>query len=238
MLNRILKGLSPALLAGALVALAMNVGASIPGNVDERSYEGLLHVCVDKEPGHQDYIVCDEQVGGFIDAPYTGSECAAEGLPAVCTIDFIPRAKAVGPLTLIADDPIPASGENPRTTILFKFRAGGVRHLVSDTFDTDKLGNWNSLGIDGGEIVALGNISTQDTSETEFQYAQGNLTDFADEVLRIVDAAKPQVDLSNAVAVFTEAEHRPDRLESNHQFDDLATVGKHQLRIEFARVRP
>ncbi len=223
----------------AVAALAgVAAWASIPGNVDPRSFEGLLHVCVDEEPGHPQYIVCDDQAGGFPDAPYTGAECTAAGLPAACEIDFIPGAKANGLLTLIADDtPFP---ENPRTTILYRFRAGGAPHLVADTFDTDSLGNWNALNIDGGEIAVFGNISTQDTSVTEFQFMDGNLSDLGDEITAIVDAAEPGIDLSGAVPVFIEATHRPDKLESDQSaFDQpLASLARHRMKVRFARLRP
>ena len=77
--------------------------ASIPGNIEERAREGLLHVCIDKEPADTDYIVCVAQEDDT-QSPYTGTECTAAGLPAACTIDFIPKVKISGRLLLVNDE--------------------------------------------------------------------------------------------------------------------------------------
>ena len=65
------------------LALPVVAGASIPGNIEQRTRESLLHVCTDTEPDDvDDYIVCSEQVGGDPQEEYTGSECVTAGLPA------------------------------------------------------------------------------------------------------------------------------------------------------------
>ena len=104
------------LLAGlGVLALAAPALASIPGNLDQRSREGLQHVCVDAEPGDGDYVQCQVQIGGFVDAPYTAEEWPPAGLEAVCELDFVPKVRLKGTVTIIYDD-TPRSGANVAVT--------------------------------------------------------------------------------------------------------------------------
>jgi hypothetical protein len=218
-------------LVAAICALALPSSATIPGNVDERSFEGLLHVCVDSEPGNASYVVCNEQEGDDSQAPYTASECTDAGLPAACTIDFVAGIGVTGQLILIADD------EGPRTAIHFEFKIGGSKHVVADIFDTDELGNWNPLGDDGGEIVVLSNISVSDLSPTEFNFGDGNLTDLGDKVKAIVEAVRG-IDLSDTVPVFVEADFKEGAPFADASDDPTASAGVHRVSLRFARVRP
>ena len=227
------RTISTLLAATAFVLASPTAWASIPGNVEERSFEGLLHVCTDSEPGDADYVVCDDQEFGDPEAPYTGSECTAAGLPPVCAIDFLPGVAITGKLTLIADD------DGPRTGILFEFGLAGQRFVVADLFDTDELGNWNPLSDDGGEVVVQGNISVRDGSPTEFQFSSGNLTPLADKTRALIEEARG-IDLEGTVPVFvgtTVKENAPSA--NGFDFDDpTATSGVHIVTLRFARVRP
>jgi hypothetical protein len=224
------------LIFAATLAIPATAGfATIPGNVDERSFAGLVHVCVDSEPGASDYIVCEEQEGDVDQFPYTGSECTAAGLPASCSIDFLPSVAVTGKLTLMADD------EGPRTAILFEFGTGGQRFVVADIFDTDQLGNWNPLSDDGGEQVVVGRISVQDSSPTEFQFASGNLQDLADKIRTLLESARG-IDLSGTVPVFVSTDFKASAPFADGGFfpneDPTASTGVHLVTLRFARVRP
>ena len=100
-----IRPLRPALAAALCLALPVVAGASIPGNIEQRTRESLLHVCTDTEPDDvDDYIVCSEQVGGDPQEEYTGSECVTAGLPASCVPDFIPKVKLKATLLLVQDE--------------------------------------------------------------------------------------------------------------------------------------
>ncbi|MGI9431333.1 MAG: hypothetical protein ACR2PQ_03920 [Myxococcota bacterium] len=224
------------LIAAFAISLpAATAWSSIPGNVEERSFEGLLHVCVDSEPGDTNYVVCEEQEDDIEVFPYTGSECVAASLPASCVIDFLPSVAVTGKLTLMADD------DGPRTAILFEFGAGGQRHVVADIFDTDELGNWNPLSGDGGEEVVRGNISVQDGSPTEFQFSSGNLRPLADQIREILESTRG-IDLSGTVAVFTSTSFKASAPAADGGFfpeeRPTASTGVHVVTLRFARVRP
>ncbi len=218
-----------------LMLFGVAAWASIPGATPGKNAEGLLHACVDHEPGHPEYIVCDDQIGGQRDAPYTGAECTAAGLPPVCVIDFVDGARARGLLTLVSDE----TATGARATATFRFRAGGVRHILADTFADDVLGNWNGITSILGEAAVFEQVPFE-VAPHEYQYMTGNLGPMADEITAIVDAARPAVDLSGAVPVFVDMVPNPDSLESDQSgFDEpLASVGRHRIELHFARLRP
>ena len=89
-----------AALAGTTAALA-----SIPQDLPERTRSGIVNVCRDREPGQPDYVQCDaHEVEADPTTPYTGAECITAGLPAACTIDFLPKVKVAATMLLVNDD--------------------------------------------------------------------------------------------------------------------------------------
>jgi hypothetical protein len=177
--------------AGLLAAPAL---ASIPGNIEERARAGLLHVCIDNEPAQTDYVVCDAQE---IDAesPYTAEECTAAGLPAACTIDFIPKVKISGRLLLVNDDTALDGGTTPNpngeAAILIELKKGGKKASFVELFDGTKIGNWN--GFAEFTLTDGSGIDFDNDDHTIFQFANDNLTELGlevrDAVARATDAA-------------------------------------------------
>lgn len=224
-----------ALLAGTLA------WASIPGATSERVRANILHVCVDVEPGHRDYIVCDLQVGGDPLAPYTGAECIAEGLPAVCVMDFVPHARLRAKMTLVMDEDMTSSLGNPETVgtaILVEFALGGQRHLLAELFEGDKLGAWNEIGSEEEVFGAIG----FETGDGGFQFIDGNLGPLAVEALALADEHF-SANLTGSVPVITDISPVSVPLGSlkplsNHSQNELGSTTRRRVTIEFARLRP
>jgi hypothetical protein len=224
------------LVASGVVLGGALAWASIPGATSERVRANILHVCVDVEPGHRDYIVCDQQLGGE-GTHYTGAECLAAGLPAVCVMDFVPHARVRPKMTLVMDEDMTSSLGNPETVgtaILLEFALGGQRHLLAELFEGDDLGAWNSIG---SEFEVFGPIQFA-TGDGSFQFADGNLGPLAVELLAVADAHFQGVDLIGTVPVITDIGPSSNKLMSDHSGDELGSTSVRRVTIEFARLRP
>ncbi len=219
-------------------AVALPAGATIPGNIDQRAREGLLHVCSDVEPEDLNYIVCDAQEGND-QSPYTGTECTAAGLLPVCELDFVPKARLKGKLLLIADDITRDENDNDAgagAVIQIEVKAKKKKETFIEVFDTTTLGNWNA--IDPESLVFAADIEFTNDSETAYQFANDNLTDlglairdFADEVLK--------ADLTGTVPVLTDIVRTPKNESARADpSDPLASASRWKVVIEFVRVRP
>lgn len=219
--------------------------ASIPGNLEQEAYENLQHVCTDSEPGKSNYVACEEQEAGDTSAPYTASECAAAGLPAVCVIDFIPKVRIKGSLLLTFDDQAFDSGGTSieASGLVLELKKGKKKATFVELFDGSKLGNWNPFdetflvpNLQGDPpIVTFTNVD-----ETAYQFAQGTLFELGLEVRELAASWFPKADLENAVAVLTAIEADRKRPPLVHDaFDDpLASAATFKIVIEFARTRP
>ena len=230
-----------ALAATSIAVLAAPAEASIPGNIEERAREGLLHVCIDTEPLDDEYVVCTAQ-DSDAQSLYTGAECTGAGLPASCTIDFIPKVKITGRLLLVNDefaldavgDPIPQG----QTAIFLELKKGGKKATLIELFGGTKLGNWNGFAED--LLPSDSGISYTNQDETVFQFANDNLTDLGLEVRALASDWFKKADLSEAVPVLTVLTRHPKRAPLDHPgFDDpVASAAWFKIVIQFARVRP
>jgi hypothetical protein len=233
------------LAACSLAALAAPALGSIPGNMEERAREGLLHVCVDKEPLETGYVECDIQVFDAsepLQQPYTGEECTAVGLPAACTIDFIPKVKLSGRLLLVNDDTALDGGSTPsfngEAAVLVELKKGAKKASFVELFDGIKIGNWNGFA----EFVLTdgSGIDFDNDEHTVFQFANDNLTDLGLEIRALAAAWFPNADLSQAVAVLTVLARDPKRppLAQSALDEPLGSGAWFKIVIRFARVRP
>jgi hypothetical protein len=232
------------LLAGlALAPLAPSAGwATIPGNIEQVARSGLLHVCLDREPGADDYIICDEQPGGDDTAAYTGSECVAQGLPAACVIDFLPKVRLKGRLMLINDDAafdvfatqIEAAG------IVLEVKAGKRRATLVEIFNQTAIGNWNQFqeSFFAGPADDPLAIEFKNDAGTAFQIVYTNLFEVGIELRELATQWFPNQDFSQAVAVLTAIQEDKKGGRLVHDGDTLASAASFKIVIEFARVRP
>jgi hypothetical protein len=235
-MNRIL---SRGLLGLSLALAGTPTAATIPGNIEQRAREGLLHVCVDGEPGDDGYIVCDEQVGDS-QSEYTGGECAAAGLAAICSIDFVPKARVKAKLLLVADSiKLDSNGvdQGAGAVIQLEFKLKGEKHLLVEVFDTTTLGNWNA--IDPEALVFNAGIEFTNEGETAYQFANDNLTDLGITLREMANAAL-EADLTGTVPVLTDIVRQENKLESDHADpgDPIGSASRWKAVIEFVRVRP
>lgn len=231
----------PALAAALAMALAGPALASIPGDIDQRARSGLLHVCVDTEPDDVDgYIVCSEQEGGDVEAPYTGSECVGQGLPAACVIDFVPKVRLKGTLLIVNDDTAFDSNDNTRaeSAIVLALKKGKKKATLIDLYDDTAIGNWNGFTETFLVDDAIAIEFTNGTS-TAFQFANRSLEDLGLEVRDLAIQWFPNADLTNTVAVLKEIvrDTKQDAL-VHDGVDTLASAASFKIVIEFARVRP
>ena len=225
------------LLGLALSCVALPAAATIPGNIDQRAREGLLHVCEDVEPSDTGYILCDAQEGDAQSA-YTGAECAAAGLSPVCELDFVPKARLKGKLMLIADDITRDENDGDAgagAVIHLELKAKGAKELFVEVFDTTTLGNWNA--IDPEALVFAADIEFTNDSETAYQFANGNLTDLGNAILDFADQAL-KADLTDTVPVLTDIVRTPKKeSERADPSDPIASASRWKVVIEFVRVR-
>lgn len=226
---------SQLLAAIALLCWAAAGHASIPGNIEERSNNGLRHVCIDGEPGDVDYIICEEQFDEAFQQPYTGAECVAEGLPAICELDFVPKVRIKGTVTIIYDeDPKNRNDFDvpEQTGLLLKLKVNKKQVRLYDLFQGSKLGNWNPIGNETG--LTSGGINYTNIGMTAFQFANGNLVDLGEKIVSIVDPAFPGRDLSETLPVVTLMERFVD---DDATEDPTATASTWKITLEFVRVR-
>lgn len=233
------RTLSSGLIVLALAFAGTPAAATIPGNIEERAREGLLHVCIDGEPGDPGYIVCNAQEGDD-QSVYTGAECAAVGLHPVCAIDFVPKARIKAKLLLVADSVSrDADGvdQGAGTVVQLEFKVKGRKHLLVEVFDTDTLGNWNPINPEA--LVFNADIDFTNDTETAYQFANDNLTDLGAALRDLADAGlKP--DLSGTVPVLTDIVRQDRKLESDRADpgDPVGSASRWKVVIEFVRVRP
>ena len=232
--------LAPVAFFACAIALLVGPGAraSIPGNGDQKSNEGLLHVCWDVEPGNAKYLVCNEQTTpGDPTSAYTASECTAANISASCVVDYIPRLFVNGTLTLIADEqPLDdASNEGtPQATLLLTLNYGGIKKVTYvESFDGTTIGNWNPFfetDLANGQPFPF-------VDNGAFQFSNGNLVDLG---LKIRDEAQlfTDIDLSNAVAVLVNVQADWNKVPVDGTADRLGSAGFYKITIRFARVRP
>jgi hypothetical protein len=231
----------------SLLALALPAAvlASIPGNLEQRAYENLQHVCTDTEPDDvDDYIPCLAQEGDVDTAPYTGVECTAAGLPAECVIDFIPKVKLKGTILLTHDDQAFESTNTfsiQASAIVVELKKGKKRATFVELFDGSTLGNWNTfdetflLPADDGSLPI---VDYTNAAGTAYQFAQGTLFELGLEVRDLAAAWFPKADLTDAVAVLTSIEADPKRKALEHDDDALASASGFKIEVQFARTRP
>ncbi len=231
----------------ALTLLAATPGAAtIPGNIEQRAYAGLLHVCEDEEPGDDGYFVCDEQPGGDDQAPYTGSECVAQSLPPVCVIDFIPKVRIKGRVTIVNDDAAFDSfgASREASALVIELKAGKRKATLVEIFDFTAIGNWNPFGEVEFNVADPDDLSIEFTNGagTAFQFANGNLFEVGLELRALATQWFPKAaaDLAGAVAVLTglEPDSKRDPLVHDDSADTLASAATFKVVIEFARARP
>jgi len=225
-------------LAGAVLA-STPAGASIPGDLENRSRAGLLHVCTDVEPGTPKYVVCDEQLGG--DGEYTGSECLAAGLPAACRVDFVGKLRLKGKLLLIQDDQAKDTALTFRlvTGVILEIGVRGKKARLIDLFDGSSIGHWNDFAeaflLDLADSIAFTN-----DARTAYTFPSENLDDLGLELRALAQDAWPSIDLSEATAVFTSIVRDTPKKNVDHSdvADPLASAASFKVVIQFARVRP
>jgi hypothetical protein len=230
----------PALAAALCLALPAIAGASIPGNIEQRTRDFLLHVCTDTEPDDvDDYIVCSEQEGGDTEAPYTGSECVTAGLPASCVPDFIPKVKLKATLLLVQDENAEdgGGGSIQATGLVLQLKKGKKKATLIELFDGSTLGNWN--GFDEFFLVNAPVVDFTNVAGTAYQFAFGTLFELGLEVREIAAGWFPKADLSAALPVLTAIALDPKTAALDHDDTDLLASGAtFKIEIQFVRARP
>jgi hypothetical protein len=234
-------------LALAALLLAAPSRASIPSNLDGRARAGLLHVCIDVEPGTLGYQACSEQAGGGVDpeAEYTGAECVLISLPPACTIDFLPKPKIKGKVMLVEDDAAFDTFGSSRveTAVLLELKIGSRKHTLIELFDGSQIGFWNDFD-EAFVVDVLQNVGFTNLAETAYNFAGSpnplladNLGELALEIRELAQAAFPAVDLSEALPVLT-AIAREKAAPVDRSADGLASAARFKIEIRFARARP
>jgi hypothetical protein len=222
----------------AMFAFGTAAHATIPGNIHERSREGLQHVCVDSEPGALDYVQCDAQVGGLFDAPYTAEECTAAGLAAACELDFVPGVRVKATVTIVYDD-LPRDGINnavdEQTALILDLKLDRKRVRIFELFEGSRLGNWNTIGVESSLID--GGIVYTDGSMSAFQFANGNLADLGDKIISLVDPVFPKVDLTETLPLVTSMTRVEAEQVDAPDEDPTATASVWKITLEFVRIR-
>ena len=223
-------------LGGATAALA-----SIPDDLNGRTNSGIVHVCRDREPGQPDYVQCDaHEVEVDPTTPYTGAECTAASLPAECTIDFLPKVKVTGTMLLVNDDVARDEGVDfiTETAIVLDVKAKGQRARILDVFDGAEIGHWNDFD-ETFLVDPQQNIAFSDTEKTAFNFASDNLGPIGDAVRALAQAAYPDVDFTNTVAMLTSVKRSKPKKNVDHDgADPLASAAQFKIVIQFARVLP
>jgi hypothetical protein len=222
--------------AGATAAYA-----SIPTDLPERTRSGIVHVCRDREPGQPDYVQCSEHVDDVDPtSEYTAAECTAAGLPAECTIDFLPKVKVTGTMLLVNDDfaEDEASDFITATAVVLDVKAKKARARILDVFQTDELGHWNSFDetflVDPATAIAF-----SDADRTAFNFASDNLAEVGEALRQLAIAGYPTVDFTNTVAMITSVKRSKPKKNVDHDgVDPLASAAQFKIVIQFARLLP
>jgi hypothetical protein len=235
------RGLCARALAAAAVLAAAAPGlASIPVDLEERSREGLQHVCRDREPGDDDYVACVEQVGG-LDGEYTAAECVIAGLPPACTLDFVPKVRLKGELLLVQDDQARDFSGTPRleTALILDVKAGRRKQTFVEVFDGAEIGHWNAFAETFLDDAAT-SIQFSNAEASAFNFASDNLADLGDALRAFAQESFAAADLSGAVAVLTSVKRQKPKTHVVHDdpADPLASAARFRVLIEFVRLRP
>jgi hypothetical protein len=230
--------LGAGLALGALLA-ATRAGASIPVDLEDRSRDNLRHVCVDVEPTAPNYVACEEQ--DKLTGLYSGSECAAEGLPPVCTVDFVGKLRFKGKLLLIEDDQAKDTLSTPRavTGAVLEIGVRGKKVTLIDFFDGTEIGHWNPF--EEAFLLDLADtIEFTNDDHSAFTFPSDNLEDLGLELRALAQGAWPTIDFSQAAAVFTSIVRDSPKKNVDHAdvTDPLASAASFKVTIAFARVRP
>ena len=225
----------------AFTALALPGRASVPGNIQDLSYAGLVHVCEDNEPddGPEDYIECLVHEADDPFQPYTAVECTNAGLPAVCVTDFIPKVRLKGTVTLAFDDAALDGFGTPsdETVLILELKKGAKKRTFIELFEGSKIGNWNAFGVETF-LTGAGGIDFE--TNGEFQFANQNLTDLGLEIRDQAALWFPKADLSTAVPVITSIarDTKEDPIDEDDVAQKLASAAFLKIEIEFARTIP
>ena len=229
-----------ALAAAAVLAAAAPGTASIPVDLEERSREGLQHVCRDREPGDDDYVVCSEQVG-VLDGEYTAAECVLAGLPPACTLDFIPKVRLKGELMLIQDDQARDFSGTPRVeaALILDLKARGRKQTFVEVFDGAEIGHWNAFAETFLDDAAT-SIQFTNAEASAFNFASENLADLGDALRTFAHQSFVEADLAGAVAVLTSVKRQKPKTNLVHDdpADPLASAARFRVVVEFVRLRP
>jgi hypothetical protein len=222
-------------LSGATAAFA-----SIPEDLEERTRSGIVHVCRDREPGQADYVVCVEQaVLGDPESEYTASECTAAGLPAVCTIDFLPKVKITGTMLVVNDDfaEDEEGGSDQATAVVLDVKARNQTQRIVEIFAGDEIGHWNSF-TEAFLVDPTTTIEFSDAEKTAFNFASENLIAAGDELKALAQAAYPTADLTGTIALLTSVKRAKPKKSLDHSgADPLASAASFKIVVQFARVR-
>jgi hypothetical protein len=240
-MNRTLR-LAP--LAAGLALAPTFAGASIPSNLDGRAREGLLHVCADVEPGDSKYQVCTEQVDSMDpESAYTGSECAGVGLPAACTIDFVPKLRLKGRLLLMLDEAAFDSfgGSRIESGVVLELKVRKKKQTLIELFDGSEVGFWNAFD-ESFLVDVLQDVAFKTSDDSAYNFTEpgllaDNLTDLGLRIRALAQDAYPKIDLSEAVPVLTSVV-REKKAPTDGSGDDLASGARFKIVVEFARARP
>jgi len=224
-----MKTLLLSLALSLALAAALPAAAGIPGggtSIEVRANDVLLHVCARDET-----IVCVDRDASAFAEPFTGAECEAAGLDAVCVVSFVRGAGIRGTLEISADEDL-GSGDIIATAT-YRFRLGGQSHTLTESYPPgSRFGNWNPIETEDQvfEFTGVG------------QFLDGELQTVADEVTALLEAwlAKRKQELPDGVLVLTRIE-RLAGLDSDHSeagVDPLGSAATYAVEFEFARVQP
>jgi hypothetical protein len=210
--------------------LSAPVQAGIPlggDSIEIRKNDQLLQVCADDPT-----IECRERDLGAFAHPFTGSECEAAGLDAMCEIAFVKHSSVRGTLVLTADEDLD-SGEIA-VTLVYTFRLGAGRpvHVLTETYpDGSAIGNWNPL-LSESEVFDATGVG---------QIIDGTLEPFATELTRLLDAwlEKRHRELPASVPVVVHIERVAPRFDSEHADDEdpLGSSATYRVDFRFARIQ-
>ena len=226
---------------GLALALAASAGqATIPVDLEERSRAGLQHVCRDREPGDADYVACEEQVGDA-EGEYTAAECVQAGLPAACTLDFVPKVRLKAKLLLFQDDIARDFSGTPRVEagVVLEVRKGRRRAKLVELFDGAAIGHWSAFS-ESFLVDAASQVQFTNAESSAFNFASENLVALGDALRAFAQEAFPKADLSGAIAVLTSVAREKPKANLVHDdaADPLASAARMRVVIEFVRLRP
>jgi hypothetical protein len=230
------------LTAVAMLAATTAALASIPNDLPERSRSGVIHVCRDREPTQSGYVQCiAHEVVDDATTPYTAAECVDAGLPARCTIDFIPKVKVTGTMLLVNDDfaEDESGGSITATAIVLDVKAKKQTARILEAFDGDEIGHWNSFD-ETFLVDRTTKIAFSDADKTAFNFASDdNLVPMGDAIRALAELAYPDAALAGTVPIITSVKRSQPKKNIDHDgLDPLASAARFKIVIQFARAQP